>query len=52
MSIFSGSFQLKELDQIKSYQRFIKSKLEENDRGLTQVKAYIIGKESAKVKAE
>lgn len=50
MSIFSGSFQLKELDQIKSYQRFIKSKLEENDRGLTQVKAYIIGKESAKDK--
>ena len=41
---------LKELDQIKSYQRFIKSKLEENDRGLTQVKAYIIGKESAKDK--
>lgn len=41
---------LKELDQIKSYQRFIKSKLEENDRGHTQVKAYIIGKESAKDK--
>jgi len=41
---------LKELNQIKSYQRFIKSKLEENDRGHTQVKAYIIGKESAKDK--
>jgi len=41
---------LKELDQIKSYQRFIKSKLEENDRGYTQVKAYIIGKNSSEDK--
>ncbi|KIM11512.1 MAG: hypothetical protein KU37_04700 [Sulfuricurvum sp. PC08-66] len=38
---------LQELEQIKSYQRFLKSKLEENDRGYTQVKAYIIGKEAA-----
>ena len=39
---------LKELEQIKSYQRFIKSKLGENDRGHVQVKAYIIGKEASK----
>lgn len=41
---------LNELEQLKSYQRFISSKLEENDRGYTQVKAYIIGKESSKEK--
>jgi hypothetical protein len=39
---------LKELEQIKAYQRFIKSKLGENDRGHVQVKAYIVGKEASK----